>query len=116
MFVYLTCDHHIPERLPIQVQVGQKVHVGQRDTDWPEFVFVTTGEGQGWVPARYLEIDGSDGVVLVEYDTTELAASKGEQVELVVDDAQSGWAWCRNSQGEEGWIPHRCLGLAEKRS
>lgn len=41
------------------------------------------------------------------YDTQELPASEGETVQLVLDDPESGWAWCRNADGREGWLPHR---------
>jgi hypothetical protein len=37
----------IPGRPPIQVVPGQQVQVGQRDTEWPTFVFITTGTGAG---------------------------------------------------------------------
>jgi hypothetical protein len=42
-----TSSHSIPRRPPIQVAPGQRVRAGRRDTQWPEFVFVTTGDGAG---------------------------------------------------------------------
>ena len=105
----LISDHEIPERPPLRVDVGEVVEVGDRDTQWPAFVFVTTADGSGWVPARYIDIDGSVGVVRVPYDTTELFASKGERVDIVRDDPESEWSWCRNDEGREGWVPHRVL-------
>jgi hypothetical protein len=47
--------HEIPGHPPIQVAVGQRVQVGGQDTIWPAFVFVTTDDGSGWVPARHIE-------------------------------------------------------------
>jgi len=105
----LTADHAIPARAPLVVRPGEVVQVGDRDTEWPAFVFVTTAHGTGWVPARHIDVDGPSGVVRVGYDTTELPAEAGEVVEVVEDDPESGWAWCRNADGRAGWIPHRVL-------
>lgn len=109
----VTADHEIPDRPPLTVTPGESVTVGERDTEWPAFVFVTSEHGTGWVPARHLEIEGTTGVVRVAYDTTELPARTGETVELLSDDPESGWAWCRNDRGTEGWIPHRALARAD---
>lgn len=103
----LLADHEPPKRAPLQVEVGERVQVGDRDDEWPAFVFVTAGEGTGWVPSRHIE----DGVVVTAYDTTELRAFAGDVVEVIVDDPESEWAWCRDAHGNEGWIPHRVLEL-----
>lgn len=105
----LTADHVIPERSPLVVSPGDVVQVGERDTEWPAFVFVTASHGTGWVPARHIDIDNSIGVVRVRYDTAELPAKSGERVDVLDDDPESGWSWCRNTAGREGWIPHRVL-------
>jgi hypothetical protein len=97
--------HDIPERAPIQVEPGEVVKVEQRDTTWPAFVFVTFDRGRGWVPARHLDIRGDTGVVVNSYDTTELSTSAGEELEVVERDDESGWLWCRNQDGGEGWVP-----------
>jgi hypothetical protein len=102
-------SHSIPDRPPIQVAPGERVRAGRRDTEWPEFVFVTTGEGAGWVPGRCLDTSSDPAVVLVGYDTTELATTAGEELILVVQDDPSGWAWVRNSADLEGWVPLRSL-------
>jgi hypothetical protein len=105
-------DHEIPERAPIRVEPGEAVGVGPRDTAWPAFVFVTTGHGEGWVPARHLELDpaGIRGVVRSAYDTTELPTTAGEELEVLERDDESGWLWCRNTRGREGWVPLNTLG------
>lgn len=105
----LTADHDIPERAPLALVPGDVVQIGERDTEWPAFVFVTASRGAGWVPSRHIEMDGSVGTVHIGYDTTELPASSGEVVDIVRDDPESGWSWCRNAGGREGWIPHRVL-------
>ncbi len=108
----LTADHEIPSRPPLIVSPGDIVTVGERDTQWPSFVFVSGDAGSGWVPARHIAADGTTGTVLTAYDTTELPAASGDSVELVQDDPESGWAWCRDANGREGWVPHRVLQIA----
>lgn len=44
-------------------------------------------------------------MVVADYDTTELAVAAGERVEVVDRDDESGWWWCRNRDGTEGWVP-----------
>ncbi|MFE2937269.1 SH3 domain-containing protein [Streptomyces sp. NPDC059278] len=108
----LTADHEIPTRAPLKIQPGDELEVGDRDTEWTAFVFVTSQNGTGWVPARYVDVSGTRGTVLVAYDTTELPASKGDTVDVLKDDPESGWSWCRDSSGREGWVPHRALRAA----
>jgi hypothetical protein len=104
-------DHRIPERAPLQVAVGERVSVGERDTEWPAFVFVTGTQGEGWVPRRHLSGDSGEATVLVAYDTTELPVDVGDEVEVIERDDPSGWWWCRNAAGEEGWVPVAALEL-----
>jgi hypothetical protein len=104
-----TSNHDIPDRPPIQVVSGQRVRAGRRDTEWPEFVFITTGDGAGWVPERCLDTSSDPAIVLVGYDTTELATTAGEELTLVERDDPSGWAWVRNAAGQEGWVPLRTV-------
>jgi hypothetical protein len=97
--------HEVPDRRPLKIAVGEAVRLGDRDTTWPAFVFVTTDHGEGWVPARHLEISSGGTIVAVAYDTTELATTAGEELEILERDDESGWLWCRNHDGVEGWIP-----------
>ncbi|WP_344789879.1 SH3 domain-containing protein [Gryllotalpicola daejeonensis] len=103
-------SHEAPTRAPLVVNPGQAVGVGTRDTEWPAFVFVTADAGTGWVPARHLSIDGDRATVVTAYDTTELTVAAGTVVDVVSDDAESGWSWCRATDGTEGWVPNRALG------
>ena len=101
-----TSAHLIPQRPPVHVVPGQRVRTGQHDAQWPAFVFVTTDDGSGWVPERYLDTSSSDAaVVTTGYDTTELATTAGEELTLIKQDNPSGWAWVRNAAGREGWVP-----------
>lgn len=91
------------------MNVGEEVHAGDRDTEWPEFVLVTAGDGIGWVPARHLSQPSGPAVVHTAYDTTELPTQVGEVLDVVAADLESGWLWCRSSSAREGWVPLRSL-------
>jgi hypothetical protein len=104
-----TAAHTIPQRPPIRVTPGQQVQAGQRDTDWPAFVFITTDDGAGWVPERHLDTSADPAVVITAYDTTELATTGGEELTLIEQDDPSGWARVRNAAGREGWVPLRTI-------
>lgn len=97
--------HHVPQRLPVRLTVGEHVDAGERDTEWPEFVFVTASHGSGWVPARHLSAPSGTAVVLRAYDTTELPTQRGDVLEVLTQDLTSGWVWCRGPGGAEGWVP-----------
>jgi hypothetical protein len=101
--------HQIPDRPPIRLAVGDAIVAGDRDTEWPEFVFVTTSGGSGWVPAHHLSQASGPAVVKEAYDTTELPTTVGEQLTVTREDLDSGWLWCRSSAGREGWVPMKTV-------
>jgi Variant SH3 domain len=101
--------HQIPDRAALHLNVGQRVEVGERDTRWPEFVFVTAADGSGWVPARHLSRSAGSAVVQTAYDTTELPTQPGDVLEVLAEDRRSGWLWCRTSHGAAGWVPANTL-------
>jgi hypothetical protein len=103
--VRATLAHQIPKRSPIRLAVGDEVAVGDRDQEWPEFVFVTTPNGAGWVPARHVSPSSGSSVVVEEYDTTELPTEVGDLLEVIHEDIDSGWIWCRSAVGRQGWVP-----------
>jgi SH3 domain len=105
--------HQIPDRPPLQLVDGECVDVGDRDSEWPEFVFVTVSHGTGWVPARHLSAASGTAVVQIAYDTTELPTQAGDVLEVVAEDLTSGWFWCRAHDGREGWVPINTLEAAE---
>ena len=107
--VRATAAHQPPKRPPLQVDVGELVTVGDRDTDWPAFVFVAAATGAGWVPSRHLSADRGSATVQVRYDTTELTTRDGELLDVLAEDTTSGWLWCRAADGRAGWIPTRTV-------
>ncbi|MGH8833934.1 MAG: SH3 domain-containing protein [Actinomycetes bacterium] len=97
--------HEIPNRAPLRIAPGDEVTVGERDSEWPEFVLVTASGRTGWVPARHLSQPSGRAVVTTAYDTTELPTRVGEVLDVVTEDLVSGWIWCRSGSGREGWVP-----------
>jgi len=47
---------------------------------------------------------GRPAVVRTEYDTTELPTAVGEVLDVLIEDLQRGWLWCRSGSGREGWV------------
>jgi uncharacterized protein YgiM (DUF1202 family) len=93
------------------VAVGERVNVGERDTQWPAFALVTSAGGEGWVPVRYLSAGAGEAVVVTAYDTTELATEAGDALEVLEEDAIGGWLRCRAGDGREGWVPAETVKL-----
>ncbi len=98
------------------VVAGDVLSVGERSTEWPAFVQVTTSEGRrGWVPERMLTPTGEgtdDGWTVREgcrYDTKELEVAAGTELRVLEADLGSGWVWCADPEGREGWVPVRGL-------
>jgi hypothetical protein len=105
--------HEIPDRPPIRLLAGEVVQAGDRDAEWPEFVFVTASHGAGWVPARHLSALVGTVVVDEPYDTTELPTDIDDTLEVIAEDRQSGWVWCRSTAGREGWVPLKTVVLMD---
>lgn len=103
--VTATVAHTIPDRPALRLAVGDEVAVGERDTQWPAFVFVSAAHGSGWVPARNLSRPAGSAVVQISYDTTELPTQVGDVLYVLAKDLDSGWLWCRSDNGREGWVP-----------
>ncbi len=61
------------------------------------------------MPARYLSAAEGTASVLTPYNTQEVAGQTGEMLTVIERDDESGWHWCRNAGGQEGWIPVRSL-------
>ncbi len=108
--------HQPSARAPIVVEPGEHVHLGERDDTWPAFRMVTKHDGRdGWVPeTRFRPVPGGEpgeAVAVAPYDTHEIAPPPGEEVSVVSIDEPSGWAWCRDVRGAEGWLPLSVLDL-----
>lgn len=107
--------HRAPPREPIQVAPGQPVTLGERATEWPDFVWATLAQGLGgWVPAALFDRDAGEAVALDAYDTRELDADPGDI--LALHRQQAGWWRAGNVGGHSGWIPARCIEPIEETS
>ena len=108
--VRVIASHRPSTTPPIQVRPGDRVQVHERDDEWPAFVKVTTpAGGSGWEPARHLSSAEGSATVITPYKTRELAGHPGEVLTVIERDDLSGWLWCRNAGGHEGWIPVRSI-------
>lgn len=48
-------------------------------------------------------------VVKTAYHTTELPTNVGDVLDVLAEDLENGWLWCRSSNGREGWVPAKTL-------
>jgi len=77
----------------------------EKSERWPAFALVVNEKGgRGWVPERYLKRQGNKAVAIRRYDTTTLDPLKYDVLQVLEEDRESGWLWCRDSGGKEGWF------------
>ena len=104
--------HRAPDRPPIRIAPGDTVTLGERDNDWPQFVWTDLAIGLGgWVPAMLFDRDSGEAIALESYDTRELDADEGEH--LLLHRELADWWWAENNAGVCGWIPARALRILE---
>jgi len=100
--------HRAPDRPAIRVAAGERVTLGDRDTEWPQFVWTSLASGLGgWVPTALFDAERGQASALEDYDTRELDAEPDEEV--VLHREYADWWWAENARGECGWIPARKL-------
>jgi hypothetical protein len=98
-------DYQAPYPDPIQVKMGEEVNVdpGKR-TEIAGWIWCTNRAGKdGWVPRKYIEIEGNQGRMLQDYNAIELTIHVDDV--LVVQKTESGFYWVRNQAGVQGWVP-----------
>lgn len=97
-------DHTASNPDPIKVVSGDIVKVGKRDKGWPGWIWCTTQDDKAsWVPENILNIKNEKATVIQDYDATEMTVVVGEK--LVLFQEESGWVWCKNQTGKQGWVP-----------
>ena len=105
-------NYTVVDRTPLHVHAGDTVSVGARDKSWPGWIWVSTIDGRGsYVPEDILEIEGPTAKVLTAFSTRDLSVKQGERVTALRE--VSGWLWCRNNAGDEGWLPEFVLRAGE---
>ncbi len=94
---------------PITVQAGERLEISERVSHWNgnpawRWVWCTDPRGKsGWVPQSLIATTGQIATARYDYAATELTASAGETLHIAAEE--SGWLWCTNQQGAQGWIP-----------
>lgn len=89
---------------PISGDAGDPVDVGHEDPEQPGWWWCRGADGREvWVHGSFLVRDGVTGRLARRYDATELSIEAGQDVE--VGEIAGGWAWCRATDGREGWLP-----------
>ena len=97
-------DYKSPYKEPVKIRKGEILLIGNKESEWPGWVWCINKDGmERWVPRHYLKIHGTSGIMLQNYDATELTVFIGE--ELVIEKEESGWVWVSNVEGKKGWIP-----------
>jgi len=83
---------------------GEKLRYERRATDWPGWIWCTSGNGKSaWVPESWVQLRDEFCVLSRDYSSRELSVKEGEVLEVEMEE--SGWAWARNSAGDYGWVP-----------
>jgi hypothetical protein len=83
---------------------GDQVTVGREDPGMPGWYWCENTDGVwSWIPAEYLDREGTIGTITQDYDTTELTVEAGDTLEYVAQ--VKFWTLCRTRDGLEGWVP-----------
>ena len=96
---------------PIKIQAAETFQVSEKTDAWdnnPNWMWVWCTDTRGksaWVPKTIINMDkdGQTGTTNRPYDATELTVTTGD--ELSVAQEESGWLWCVDKRGEQGWVP-----------
>jgi hypothetical protein len=101
-------NYTVVDRSPLILAAGDTVSTGPRDKSWPGWIWVSTIDGRGsYVPEDILKIEGVTAKVITAFSTRDLSVKQGERVTALRE--VSGWLWCRNAAGDEGWLPEFVL-------
>lgn len=104
--------HRAPDRATVRMAPGDPVTLGDRDGDWPQFVWTTLASGLGgWIPSALFDIERGETRAEHAYDTQELDAEVGDL--LILHRELADWWWAENERGACGWIPARALDMLD---
>jgi len=109
-------DYRTQYANPIRFAAGEVVTLGERDSEWPAFVWTTTpiDGNAGWAPIEWLKPLGDGRAeALRDYSAQELDANAGD--ELTLHHALGGWWWATREDRRDGWIPDTHLKTIEER-
>lgn len=103
-------DYRVAYPNPVQFVGGEEFAVGDEDTEYPGWLWVTTADGNsGWAPVQLIEpLEAGRGRGRMDYTAQEVDVSAGDAVEVL--SSLNGWLWVRNPIGLEGWVPAEHVG------
>ena len=94
---------------PIQVTAGQPITLDGRKDIWDghTWLWAKNSDGkEGWIPDCIVS-SKLPATALETYTAIELTCHKGQS--LIAEKVMHGWVFCKNDDGEKGWIPQRNL-------
>lgn len=97
-------DYEEKDKAPIRLRPGDEILAGPKDRAWPGWVWARDRDGNdGYVPEEILKSLGEGRyAVTAEFDPAVLTVRRGDALESLKQI--SGWHWCRNQAGAEGWV------------
>jgi hypothetical protein len=101
----ITRDYRTQYANPIRFAAGDVVILGERDTEWPAFIWAITADGNaGWAPFDWLKPLGDGRAeALRDYSAQELDVDADDEIALLHE--LGGWWWCERADGRCGWVP-----------
>ena len=110
-------DYRRPYDDPISVRRGEAVTPDRARTEATDFIgwtWCVAADGrEGWVPESWLDRKGGACKLRRDFSALELTVASGERVTL--EYSESGFVFCRRSDGARGWLPDAILKLASDR-
>jgi len=103
-FCRVISDYKSPYTEPLKIRKGEVLQIRNKESKWSGWVWCMNKDGkERWVPRNYIDPQGNSGIMLQDYEATELTVFIGD--ELVIEKEESGWVWVSNVEGNKGWIP-----------
>ena len=99
-------SHNASYSDPISVAKGESIRLTGREELWDghRWLWTVAADGrEGWMPDNLPTKTGDRTIASRDFSAIELTVSAGEAVDALW--ATHGWAWCRKSDGTEGWVP-----------
>lgn len=107
-YVVSNTFYRSPFRNPIIESKGAVLHLVERDDEERGWIFGQAPDGrEGWVPLKWLKVEGNQGTLTRDYNATELDFEAHERFKVTY--VESGWFWAVAEDGREGWIPQKAV-------
>ena len=102
-------DHKAYYDDPIALMAGEEFVYSGRGDAWDDnpkhiWLWAIAQDGrEGWVPEGFALVKAGRTIAPHEYFARELNVVVNETLKIIRE--ANGWAWCKNSKGQTGWIP-----------